>query len=181
MDAVIIKYRETRNQLARLNAAKDAKDFYLAVNAFLTAARSVLYVISFQYGWAHLKTADKATLSLTPQQEAERRRFDKWTESSASWQAVLTHPLTAERHDVVHKSGQSNFIYYPQMGPGLAASPGTPFRAASMTRGGLPITTEGSRFFYRRPDGSELEADQVCQEYLDLIWKVVEDVKAHPW
>lgn len=176
---IITKFEEAERHLDRVSSASDLDDFYDFINTFLPTAHAVLNLIAFHFGWSQLKKKEKAAIT-DAQQQIDRRRFDKWAVSNISYQAILDHPLTNERHEIIHKSGQSTFIYYPQQGRGLAIEPGTRFTAARMTRG-LPLTTEGSKFMYRLSDGREVNAIEICRQYLDLIWRIVGEVKQHSW
>jgi hypothetical protein len=121
-DAVRTKLRETTFHLAKLTGIDSMREFYPTLNAFLSAARSVLYVARLELGWADRRSAQRA--GFTPAQQSERERFDAWYASSPEAQAVETHPLTEERHCVIHRGGQAGFFHTPSPIGGLAATDG---------------------------------------------------------
>jgi hypothetical protein len=83
---------------------------------------------------------------------------------------------------VTHRSGQTEgFVYNPPPAGGLAIEPGTAFTPAWTLGFGLPITTEGSTFLYRFPDGSERPAIEVCREYLEALLSLLQVVIRTPW
>jgi hypothetical protein len=178
-EAVREKFEEARYHLKKLGAIDGPKDFYPTVNSFLSAGRSVAMVLRYQFGMKDgpLKN-DPVLVGMTPDQEAERKRFDSWAAASPELAAVEKHFFAEERHELVHRSGQTEgFVYNPPPGGGLAIEPGTAFGPVWP----LPITTEGSTFLYRFPDGSERPALDVCREYLEALLALLLVAIRTPW
>lgn len=157
------------------------------MNAFLSSARSVLYVARHQFGWSELRDADQQALSKA--EEDPRKRFDRWYALSRTVRAVLNHPLTDERHAAVHRKGQAGFFYVPKPIGGLALEEGDAFRIAPFfSRAwhhaakaiGLPLEDD-NLFFYQTPDGKKIDAVTICREYLALIEQFVSEVEGGGW
>ena len=104
MSRVERKLRYATYELRKLSEATTSEDLFATMDAFLSQARSVLYVLEYQFGWKGLKGRDKKRLAA---QRAERERFDQWFKAAAK--EVLAHPLVIERHEVVHRSGSPRF------------------------------------------------------------------------
>ncbi|MFN2397220.1 MAG: hypothetical protein ABR543_01040 [Gemmatimonadaceae bacterium] len=177
-EAVREKFREVRFQLERLATTDRAKEFYPTLNAFLEAASSVLYVADHQFGLRGVKKSliDRAS-------RAERRGYDDWAAEEPTLMAVRNHPLTEERHEVVHRSGQAGFGYTPKPLGGLAVTDGGPFKTALFTtRGGvgLPLVDQNT-FFYEDQHGNRRDAVEVCREYLGLVEAAFVQISATPW
>jgi hypothetical protein len=179
MDAVRMKFREASDWLAKLSQTDRMSDFYPTANAFLSAARSVLYVAGHELGLKERR--DQAAFSAS--QLADRDRFDTWFAASAEARAVLAHPLTNERHVAIHRSGQAGFSHVPKPIGGLAIGEGSAFRHAGFLRGGrfsLPLEDKNS-FFYVDEAGRQHDAVQYCAEYLALVDAFFRVIQSRPW
>lgn len=176
---VTTKFREAHANLERLRTIERAEEFYFAVNAFITAARSVLYVAQFHHGW---RERDK-TKHYSTNDERDRQKFDTWFDVSAEKAAVLAHPLSADRNHVIHHDGQAGFVHIPKPVGGLALDHGTPFRHAPFrsSRGaGLPLVDENV-FCYLDASGTMHDALPYCEAYLDLVSQFFAQLRNRPW
>jgi hypothetical protein len=171
-DPVRVKFREAIVHFGNLSKIDGMEQFYATLNAFLTAGRGVLYIARHELGWQERRKEHRK--GFTPQQMAERQKFDTWYESAPEIKAVLAHPLAEERHNVTHRDGQAGFVHIPKPIGGLAVSEGTPFRQAPFIRTGrggrfgLPLEDKNN-FFYVKADGSKVDAVPYCKKYLDLL------------
>ena len=180
MNPIRAKLREAQMNLERLQDLTRSDEFYAAVNAFLSAAYSVLYIAEHQLGLPNTK---KARAALPPNDRAVRERFDKWFQSSPSALAVKSHALGQDRHVVIHRTGQAGFVHLPRPIGGLAVEHGTPFRPAIFRSGkriGLPLEDD-NEFFYVDGAGKQHEAIPYCQAYLALIQLFFENLEKRPW
>lgn len=84
LDKVDRKLKDARILLEELKHIDSADGFYRTVNSFLSAARSVVFVLAYQ-----LKKAMRARIPKG--QIAERKRFDVWLENAQK--PFLSHPL----------------------------------------------------------------------------------------
>lgn len=179
MDAVRLKFREARYWLERLAEVERMRDFYPIVNAFLTSARSVLYVARHELG---LEDRRDRTGFNAPQR-AERSRFDAWFASSVEARAVLDHPLCEERHVAIHRRGQAGFSHVPKPIGGLAVGEGTAFGQARFVRGGrfsLPLM-DRNEFFYVDDAGHRHSAVVYCTAYLQIVEAFFRAIQTRPW
>jgi hypothetical protein len=169
------KLRETKFHLERLVAIESAKEFYPVVNAFLSSARSVLSVARHELGWRERLSHHR--VGLTPVEEAERRSFDEWFESSADAKAVLDHPLTDERNRVVHRGGQARFGYFPKHFDDMIYADGDAFRP--------PVAVgsfkDANTFHYYGPGGTSYDAVPYCKRYFKLVETFCRRLKRTPW
>ena len=180
-DPVRTKLGEATFHLERLAKTEAMKEFYPTVNAFLAAARSVLYVARHELGWKERLAAQRVALS--PAQISERQRFDQWFDSCAAAKAVLDHRLTDERHAVVHRSGQAGFFHVPKPCFGLAIAEGNahgPGRVIRNRRMSLPLE-DVNTFWYGDPSGTKYDAVTYCREYLQLIERFFSEVERGAW
>jgi hypothetical protein len=180
MDTTREKFREARLNFERLRELTRSDEFYAAVNAFLSAAYSVLYIAEHQFG---LPRSKKAQAALPPNDRAERQRFDQWFKSSQHVSAVKSHPLGEDRHVVIHRVGQAGFVHLPKPIGGLAVEHGTPFRPAIFLNGngvGLPLEDDNS-FLYIDSAGKQHEAIPYCEAYLALIQRFFQELDKRPW
>ena len=180
--ALRIKRREARHHLDRLGKVKPAAELYATANAFVTAARSVLYIAQYQFGFAD--PARHGAESFVPTEAAERKRFDVWFKNCPEVKAVLQHELSVDRNDITHRTGQAGFIHIPKPGGGMAVSHGTAFEQAPwITRrglGGLPLE-DVNYFYYLDNREQRHEAVPYCENYLVLIDEVISTVEKRPW
>lgn len=180
-DPILTKFREARFQLERLAGIEKMKEFYPTVNAFLSAARSVLYVARHEMGWRERLPVHRTGFTLS--QETERRRFDAWFDSSAEAKAVLDHPLAEERRKVIHRSGQAGFFHVPKPLGGLAITEGNAYGPGLVVRGGratLPLE-DMNVFWYEDPHGTKHEAVAYCKQYFQLIERLFAEVQRGAW
>jgi hypothetical protein len=180
-DSVRTKFGEVHFHLERLAKSKAMKEFYPSVNAFLAAARSVLYVACHELGWKERRPAQR--VGFNSAQISVRQRFDQWFDSSATVKAVLVHPLTDERHVVVHRGGQAGFFHVPKPHFGLAISEGNAHGPGLVVRKGrmsLPLE-DVNTFWYRDRSGSKHEAIAYCRAYLELIGRFFSEVERGAW
>jgi hypothetical protein len=180
-DPVRTKLREAKFHLDRLAKTDAMEEFYPTVNAFLAAARSVLYVARHELGWKDRLPAQR--VGLNPAQISERKRFDRWFDSCAAAKAVLDHPLTDERHAVVHRGGQAGFFHVPKPHFGLAISEGNAHGPGLVIRNGrmsLPLE-DINGFWYGDPAGPNHDAIAYCREYLQLIEQFFAEVQRGAW
>ena len=180
-DVVATKFREARVHLRRLGDVKRVEEFYATANALVTSARSVLYVAQHQFGWKERPRQQ----AFNSTQEQERKLFDKWFESCAVAQAVLAHPLAADRHEVIHRSGQAGFVHVPKPGGGgMAVNHGTPFKQAHwFTRrglGGLPLQDDNV-FYYLDASGTKYDAVPYAEAFLATVEQFVVELAKRPW
>ena len=181
MESIRVKLRETHLQYETLAKTEEMEKFYATVNAFLAAARSVLYVARHELGWEERLAVKRVGIS--KQEEAERKKFDAWYSSSPVVKAILDHPLTDERHSVIHREGQAGFLHVPQPIGGLAVDEGNAFHQASFISGGrwgLPLEDK-NYFFYVRADGTKVDAVVFCKGYLDRIDTFYQEVVRGVW
>jgi hypothetical protein len=122
-DPIISKLGEAQKLLKELEKLDSIKEFQPKLNAFLAAARSVLYIAGYQYGLEHRK--GNQIVGLSAQDKFERQKFDSWCKNSKTYTDVLAHTLTEERNEVMHRSGQAGFYYIPKPIYGLAVEAGT--------------------------------------------------------
>lgn len=141
MSWVVRKLNHARYQFAKLEEVASSRDLFATLDAFLSEARSVLYVLGFQFGWEERRKPDRMAVAA---ERSVRQRFDRWFKRNAK--AVLDHPLTLERHEVVHRSGSPSF--------------------------GHPIT-KPRNFYFRDANGRKINGLDYCREYLRLIETVV--------
>lgn len=180
-DVVVAKLDEARVHLRRLGEVKKAREFYATANALLTAARSVLYVAQHQFGWKERPRQRQFNQA----QMQERKQFDNWFVSSSAVQAVLAHPLAADRHEVIHRSGQAGFVHVPKPGGGgMAVSHGTPFKQSHwFTRrgiGGLPLRDD-NYFYYVEASGQKVDALPYAEGFFALVETFVVELAKRPW
>lgn len=180
-DPVAAKLAEARLNLKQLSDISEALPFYAAMNAFLTASRSVLYVAQYQLGWKERKK----TQQYKPLEEEGRKKFDEWHKKCPITKAILDHPLTLDRNHVIHHSGQAGFIHIPRpIGGGIAADHGSPFsQALWVTRrglGGLPLEDDNC-FYYLDDAGAKIDAVTYVTAYFAIIEKFVESLGKYPW
>ena len=180
-EVVVAKLNETRVHLRRLAEVKKAQELYATANAFLTAARSVLYVAQHQFGWKERPRHG----TINPNQEQERKLFDLWYPSSPVVQAVLAHPLASDRHEVIHRSGQAGFVHVPKPGGGgIAVSHGTPFKQSRwFTRrgiGGLPLHDD-NYFYYLSASGQKVDALPYAEGFFLLVEAFTTELARRPW
>ena len=157
------------------------KEFYPTLNAFLAAARSVLYVARHEYGWNDLRAPQRK--GVTPAEIQSRKRFDEWYDSAPEPSAVEAHPLTDERHCVVHRGGQAGFFHRPLPIGGLAVSNGDAFGPGLFLAGGkigLPLE-DANQFFYTDPYGVTVDGVECCSDYLKLVEAFMRTVEKYPW
>lgn len=112
MSWVVRKLNHARYQFEQLQEVASSRDLFATLDAFLSEARSVLYVLAFQFGWEERCGPYRKIVGT---ERSVRERFDRWLRKNAK--AVLDHPLTLERHEVVHRSGSPSFT--PLRGVGL--------------------------------------------------------------
>lgn len=180
-EPVRLKLNEAHFHLKHMEKLKAMHEFYAAANAFVTAARSTLYVAQHQFGW---KERPKSA-TFTSAQEIERKAFDSWFSTAPCVGAVLDHRLADDRHEVIHRSGQAGFVHVPKpkLG-GMAVSHGTPFKQSHWwTRrglGGLPVSDD-NYFYYLEPNGSRVDAIPFAQGFLALIQDFVVELERRPW
>lgn len=180
-NTIDVKLREARIHFNGLREIVRADEFYALANAFLTSARSVLFVAQHQHGWKERLRG----IPSSPGEESERRRFDQWFEKSNEAHAVLTHPLASDRRDVIHRSGQARFIHIPKPGGGgIALNHGTPFEQSLwFTRrgiGGLPLCDD-NYFYYLHEQGNKSDAIPFAEEFLNLVAVFAAAVSKRPW
>jgi hypothetical protein len=144
------KLHYARCQIRRLKEAETGEDLFATLDAFLSEARSVLYVLAYQFGWKELRGSDRKKFAAEREQ---REESDKWFTESAS--PILKHPLTVERHEVIHKSGSPAF--------------------------GYPLKGGHSKFYHTRQDGQRVDGLTGCRERLKLVEDVVEQAQETPW
>lgn len=184
IDPVRLKFREANFHFEKLSKLDGMEEFYATVNAFVAAARSVLYVARHELGWKERLPA--ARVGFSPHQKVERKKFDAWYWSSPEVQAVLDHPLAQERDHVIHRDGQAGFVHIPKPIGGMAVTEGSPFRQAPFVkagrggRWGLPLLDK-NYFYYVKPDGTNVDAIPYCKEYLDLIQTVFREIDKGAW
>jgi hypothetical protein len=182
--AVDAKLAEARRKLMRLAVIDRVPEYYDALNDFLAAARSIEFVLSFQFGIRDLKHSTEGRaieLALSHTAATERRSFDHWLAKEGK--AVREHVLKAERDQSIHRSGQVSAHYYPHPYSGLAIEAGTSFSPALVTRGGrigLPLENT-MRFFYTLPDGTESEALPLCEHFMAALETLVAVARGQPW
>jgi hypothetical protein len=82
MAAVEAKWNEAHTLLSRLETESKRDEFYVTLNAFLAAARSVLYVLEHQFGWKELRGNQKIALAPPQTTMEDRKRFDDWFRNS---------------------------------------------------------------------------------------------------
>lgn len=143
------KLRYARYQFRKLKEVGTGEELFATLDALLSEARSVLYVLAYQFGWKELRGSYRRRFLV---ERAKREKFDRWFGKAAS--AVLKHPLTLERHEVIHRTGSPRF--------------------------GYPIRSP-SRFHYTRPNGQRVDGLTACQEYLTLVEDLVEQAQETPW
>lgn len=182
--AVDAKLVEARRKLLRVAAIERVPEFYDALNDFLTAARSVDFVLCFQFGFKDLKLSAEGRAiesALSHAATTERKSFDSWAQKEGK--VAREHVLKAERDQSIHRSGQASVHYYPKPYSGVAIEAGTPFRSALVTRRGrtgLPLEND-MRFFYTLPDGTESEAPPLCEGFLAELERLVAAARSQPW
>ncbi|MBI5048588.1 MAG: hypothetical protein HZB54_06550 [Deltaproteobacteria bacterium] len=180
-DPIRTKFREAKYHLERLTDIEKMKEFYPTVNAFLSAARSVLSVACHELGWKERLSCYRT--GFTTNQEGERKQYDAWFESSTEAKAVLDHPLAKERHVVIHRSGRAGFFHVPKPIGGLAIAEGDAHGPGLVIRRGratLPLE-DSNLFFYEDPCGTRHGAVAYCMEYFQLIEAFFREVKQPPW
>jgi hypothetical protein len=181
-EAIRVKYREAEFHLRRLASLGAMEEFYATVNAFMTAARSVLYVARYQFGLEERLASQKAGLS--PEETVDRRAFDSWYSLSQLVQTILNHPLTEERREVVHRSGQAGFIHVAKPLMGLAVSEGSPFKPSPFRtkRGMMPFPIlDQNAFFHVDAAGNRVDAVPFCENYLSLLRQFLIEAERAPW
>jgi hypothetical protein len=181
LDIVVLKLNEAKFHLRHMGNLRAMHEFYAAANAFVTAVRSVLYVAQHQFGWKERPRS----ATYTQGQEIERKAFDAWFMAAHSVQAVLTHPLADDRHQVIHRSGQAGFVHVPKPGMGgMAVSHGTPFKQSHwFTRrgiGGLPPQDDNA-FYYLESNGTKVDAIAFAQGFLSLVEAFFTELRRRPW
>jgi hypothetical protein len=180
-DPIRTKFREARFHLERLAEIEKMKEFYPTVNAFLTAARSVLAVACHELGWKERLPRDRR--GFTAIEEAKRKRYDVWFKSSTEAQAVLDHPLAEERHVVVHRRGQAGFFHVPKSIGGSSITEGDAYSPSLVIRkglAGLPLE-DSNLFYYEDSTGTRHDAVAYCKEYFQLIAAFLCEVERVPW
>jgi hypothetical protein len=180
-DPVRTKLREAKYHLERLAEIDKMKEFYPTVNAFLSAARSVLYLARHELGWKDRHAPQR--VGIKPNEVSERQRFDQWCDSCPEAMAVLAHPLAEDRHAVIHRSGQAGFLHIPKSPSGLAISEGNahgPGLVVRSGRAGLPLE-DANVFRYRDAAGQEHDAVAYCRKYLNLVEQFFAEIQRGAW
>lgn len=181
LDVVAAKFREALVHFERLPTIERAAEFYATANAFVTSARSVLYVAQHQFGW---RERPKGNGPLGSLEEKERKNFDAWFTVSPVVRAILSHPLSEDRHDIIHRSGQGGFVHVPKPRGGMAVDHGTPFKQSFwwglIGLAGLPLEDD-NLFFYLNGAGHKHDAVPYCSAYLDLVRHFFDELRSSPW
>ena len=175
------KFREARFHFERLAEIEKMKEFYPTVNAFLSAARSVLSVARHELGWKERLQSHRT--GFTTIEETQRKRFAAWFESSAEVKAILDHPLAEERNVVIHRSGQAGFFHAPKPIGGLAISEGDAHGPGLVIRRGratIPLE-DSNLFYYADPTGTRHDAVAYCTGYFQLIEVFLRKMEQAPW
>lgn len=183
---VQFKLSQAERALEGLSTTKSREDFYDGLAFFLSAARSVVSVLSFQYGLHEFEKGEKVAgtnrhLTLSAAEKEKRQSFDVWLRRSAA--PVLTHPLKADRDSDVHREGVSSVKFRLPPGSGLLLEPGGPIGTPLALRGhswgqglGLPLEGPRSEDFSFQFDEARC-ALAVCRDYRALIKDCVEVAK----
>jgi hypothetical protein len=182
---VEFKLAQAERALKRLLDAKNREEFYDHLAAFLSSARSVDYILAFQFGYKEFKKSEEIAnrpLSLSTAEQLKRQSFDAWLNKSAA--TVRSHPLKADRDSDFHREGTPSAKFRLPPGTELLLGPGGPIdtplvlrRHSTGQRGfGLPLEGPRPQDFYFEFD-SNRSAIEVCRDYLELIKKLLEAAK----
>lgn len=180
LDAVEAKLAEAERALARLAVASAKRDLYDLANAFLVAARSVVYVARHELGWEDRRSVERATIGAADQED--RKKFDRWCSIEPTYRSIINHRLSEARSVAVHRAGQAPFSYVSTMGEHTLV-PGTAFRHSVVLRAGrlsLPLE-DGFCLVLEQPDGSTQDGVQACTEYLELVRAFVHSLRGRQW
>lgn len=181
---VEFKLAQADRAVEGLSSTNSREEFYDRLALFLSAARSAVSVLAFQYGLREFEKGEKAAgtnrhLVLSAAERQKRQSFDDWLEHAAA--PVLAHPLKADRDSDVHREGTSSATFRLPPGAGLLLEPGGPIETPLVSRhGGFGLPLEGPRpeDFYFHFDAAR-PAVAVCRDYLALIRILVATARAH--
>jgi hypothetical protein len=128
-EKVEFKLSQADRALETIANARNREEFYDGLSLFLSAARSAVAVMAFQYGLHEFEIGEKAAgtnghLVLDTAARAKRQAFDAWFRHAAK--PVLSHPLKEDRDADVHREGSSSAKFQLPPGAGLLLEPGGP-------------------------------------------------------
>lgn len=188
--AVELKLSQAERALAGLSDVGRREEFYDRLSLFLAAARSILSVLSFQFGWGEFVVGERAAgtnrhQTTTSTEKSARKAFDRWFKVAAS--PALSHPLKQDRDADTHRTGAPSARFGLPPGSGLLLESGGPagamlaVRRSHLGQARIGLPHEGPRpedFFFEferaRP------AIAVCQDYLSMIKSLVGAARARP-
>ena len=188
---VDLKLAEARDALGELSPDELPATYRRRLHAYLTAGRSVLQVMRYQFGYQDLRKAVRTAL---PAGEAHARKaFDRWFAADPVIRTAWHHPLADERDVTVHRTGQARAENEAPKAAGVTVRRGTALRrplvlvrdertsmpidqqplgggplGAPGLKVGIPLLNGASRYMFVLPGGDQ-EVGAACANYFSAL------------